>query len=72
MQKHNWLCLYESLEGMERILEMMSHRIGHRVNLAAAIPVIREQELEIEKEFLPFMEEARMRFESNGEIEGRD
>lgn len=63
MKNHNWLCRYESLEGMSVILMMMSARIGHRAPLHEAVHVIRAEELEIEAEFFLFMEEAMNTFE---------
>lgn len=64
MKTHNWLCCYESLEGMQEILTMMSKRIQHRAALYEAVPLIREQEKEIEAEFSIFMKEAIKTFHS--------
>jgi hypothetical protein len=49
---------------MQEILTMMSKRIQHRAALYEAVPLIREQEKEIEAEFSIFMKEAIKTFHS--------
>ncbi|MEY4111410.1 MAG: hypothetical protein RLZZ46_1766 [Bacteroidota bacterium] len=67
MKTHNWLCKYETLEGMGIILNMMSARIGHKAALHEAVSIIESEERAIEHEFFQFMNEAKSIFE-NGRI----
>ncbi len=57
MTERNVLVEYASLQGIETVLEHLSHRIRHRYELNLAMPLLKEQYDEIEQEFFAFFEE---------------
>ena len=57
MTERNVLVHYSSLQGIETVLEHLSHRIRHRYQLNLAMPILVEQYDEIEQEFFAFFDE---------------
>lgn len=60
MIEQNWLETYQTIEGIERILWQMSHRIKFRVDLSKAVNELRLYYNDFEIEFFTFMEEVEM------------
>lgn len=57
MTERNVLYHYSTLNGIETVLNHLSHRIRHRYQLDLAIPVLKEHYEDIEQEFFAFFEE---------------
>lgn len=57
MKMQQWLLKYQTIEGLAEILEQMSRRIGNRVLLHEAIPVIIENEVHLGELFNRFFKE---------------
>ncbi len=57
MTERNVLVQYASLQGIETVLEHLSHRIRHRYQLNLAMPILIEQYDDIEQEFFVFFDE---------------
>ena len=57
MMQQNWLLQYQSLTGLEIILNQMDYRTKHRVNMQEAIVEVQQFYSEFESEFLIFFAE---------------
>lgn len=57
MKMQQWLLKYQTIEGLTEILEQMSRRIGNRILLHQAIPIIVENEAYLRDLFDPFFKE---------------
>lgn len=58
--EQNWLETYQTIDGIERILWQMSHRIKFRYDLSKAVNELRLYYSEFESEFFSFMEEVQL------------
>jgi len=57
MVENNVLVNYSTLQGMETVLTHLNHRIRHRYQLQNAIAMVKEQDTEIEEEFIMFFDD---------------
>lgn len=62
--RFNWLTMYRSKDGLERILEQMNTRIKYRVNLKQILPFYIENQDKIDNHFNKVIEEARNEFKN--------
>lgn len=60
MIEQNWLETYQTIDGIERILWQMSHRIKFKYDLSKAVNELRLYYTEFETEFFTFMEEVEI------------
>ena len=58
--EQNWLETYQTIEGIERILWQMSHRIKFRYDLSKAVNELRLYYADFESEFFTFMDEVQL------------
>lgn len=58
--EQNWLETYKTIDGIERILWQMSHRIKFRVDLSKAVHELNLYYTQFETEFFAFMEEVKL------------
>lgn len=70
MIEHNVLFHYSTIEGIERVLTHLSHRIRHRYELQLAIPILKEHYMVLEEEFLVFFDDLLNFCKSQPEIIG--
>lgn len=57
MIEHNWLVMYSSIEGIERILKQMSRRTTFKSNMEKSVNELQMYYREFEDEFYRFFEE---------------
>lgn len=59
MIEYNWLVNYKNIDGIDQILKQMNRRIKNRVDLSAAVSVMRKHQNEFDQEFKHFFEDMR-------------
>ncbi len=60
--KNDIYTAYSSIQGIEKVLRHLSHRINHRVMLNDSIPLFLENEKELQANFEVFVDEAKQEF----------
>lgn len=60
--KNNVYHAYSNIEGIERVLFHLSHRIKHRAQLDESVPLFKENESDLQENFEIFFEDARKEF----------
>jgi len=70
MTERNVLVNYSSIEGIETVLNHLSHRIRHRYQLDLAIPILKDHYDDLEQEFFAFFEEITAFCKQQEELNG--
>jgi len=65
MKMHDWMLQYQSIGGLVNILKQMSNRINREVRLEDAIPVLLNNEQELQMKFSLFFNELLIEFPLN-------